>query len=92
MSNNSALVIDKRDNVAMALKNLKKGQRVKIVRGDLNLELVLNDDIPVFHKFALLEIKAGEKVIKYGEIMGEALCMIKAGEYVHTHNIRSLRG
>ena len=92
MSSNSALIIDIRDNVAMALKDLKKGQSIEIARGDCILELVLIDDIPAYHKFALTELNEDDKVFKYGEVMGEALCRIKAGEYAHIHNIRSLRG
>ncbi len=92
MSSNSALIIDIRDNVAMALKDLKKGQTVEIARGESILKLVLIDDIPVYHKFAVTELNEDDKVLKYGEVMGEAMCKIKAGEYAHIHNIKSLRG
>jgi altronate dehydratase len=92
MSSNSALIIDIKDNVAMALKDLKKGQNIEVTRGDCVLELVLIDDIPVYHKFALRELNDGDKVFKYGEVMGEVMGGIKAGEYAHIHNIRSLRG
>ena len=41
------------------------------------------------HKYALAEIKAGENVIKYGSPIGHATCDIKAGEHVHTHNVKT---
>ena len=47
------------------------------------------DTIPAGHKFARRAIKAGEYVIKYGEIIGRATADIAEGEWVHTHNVRS---
>jgi len=46
-------------------------------------------DIPAGHKYALRDIKEGETVIKYGQIIGRAKCDIKEGEWVHTHNVKS---
>ncbi len=46
-------------------------------------------DIPAGHKYALRDIKSGEKIIKYGQIIGRAKCDIKQGEWVHTHNVKS---
>ena len=45
--------------------------------------------IPAGHKYALSDIKTGEKVIKYGQVIGRAKCDIKKGEWVHTHNVKS---
>lgn len=41
------------------------------------------------HKHARVAIKAGEAVIKYGEVIGKALCDIEKGEHVHTHNLKT---
>ncbi len=41
------------------------------------------------HKVALRDIKKDENVIKYGYPIGHALEDIKAGEHVHTHNIKT---
>lgn len=43
--------------------------------------------IPMGHKVAIMPIKAGEMVIKYGQPIGHATCDIKAGEWVHSHNL-----
>ncbi|MBQ3529398.1 MAG: altronate dehydratase [Oscillospiraceae bacterium] len=48
-----------------------------------------NDTIPAGHKIALRDIAQGDFVIKYGQIIGRATQDIKAGEWVHTHNLRS---
>jgi len=41
------------------------------------------------HKYALRDIKAGENIIKYANPIGHATCDIKAGEHVHTHNMKT---
>jgi altronate hydrolase len=44
------------------------------------------------HKVALTDIHAGEHIIKYGFPIGHATIDIKAGEWVHTHNIKTNLG
>ena len=51
--------------------------------------LEATETIPAGHKFALRDIAAGEKVIKYGDPIGIAKEDIKKGEHVHTHNVRT---
>ncbi len=40
-------------------------------------------------KYALVDLAPGDKVMKYGFPIGEATAPIKAGEKVHSHNLRS---
>jgi len=56
-----------------------------------NVEVLLQAEgnIPVGHKRALRDISEGEQIIKYGHPIGRAKCDIKAGEWVHSHNLRS---
>ena len=57
-----------------------------------NLEkLTALDDIKIYHKIALKDIKKEEPVIKYGEHIGFALRDIKVGEHVHDHNTEGRR-
>ena len=58
-------------------------------RDNVGITLVGKGDIPSGHKFALKDIKEGEYVFKYGEIIGKATKDIKKGEWVHTHNVKS---
>ncbi|WP_414714864.1 UxaA family hydrolase [Sporomusa sp.] len=44
------------------------------------------------HKVALTDIRAGEHIIKYGFPIGHATSDIKAGDWVHTHNIKTNLG
>ena len=45
------------------------------------------EDIPQGHKMALRDIAVGEMVMKYGLPIGHATKEIKAGQWVHTHNM-----
>ena len=56
-----------------------------------NVEVLLKPrgEIPAGHKVALRDIAAGEKVVKYGFPIGVATKDIKAGEWVHVHNVRT---
>ena len=48
-----------------------------------------NEEIPSGHKMALVDIKKGDFVIKYGNVIGRATKDIKKGEWVHSHNLKS---
>ena len=48
-----------------------------------NVEVNLSDG----QKYALCDIAAGENVIKYGNPIGHATRDIRAGEWVHSHNL-----
>ncbi|MBP3381913.1 MAG: altronate dehydratase [Clostridia bacterium] len=50
-----------------------------------NVEVNLADG----HKYALVDIKQGENIIKYGEPIGHATVDIRKGEHVHTHNVKT---
>ncbi len=50
-----------------------------------NVDINLSDG----HKYALRDIREGEDIIKYGNPIGHATCDIKAGEHVHTHNVKT---
>ena len=77
----NSIVISPGDSVGVALAALKKGEQADGV--------TLAEDIDRGHKFALKEIKAGENVIKYGEVIGRAICDIAPGEHIHTHNMKT---
>lgn len=77
------LVIDPKDNVGVALEDLKKGSKVQGVG--------VKEDIKIFFKVALRPIHEGEEILKYGEPIGIACAEIDEGELVHVHNIKSIR-
>ena len=89
-----ALIINPKDNVANLIGPGEKGASVECtVEGETKKCMVtLLDDIPSNHKFAPVDVKAGEPIIKYGLNIGRASCDIQKGQYVHVHNIESNRG
>ena len=79
------IVIDPKDNCATALENIPQSAIV-----DLNIKtIMINNLIPLGHKFAIIDIKKGDYVIKYGEIIGVSTEDIDQGDWIHTHNITS---
>ena len=54
--------------------------------------VLLLDDIPQGHKFALADIPEGAEVIKYGAVIGIAKEPIGKGHHVHVHNLRTSLG
>ena len=58
-------------------------------KDNVGISLSGTETIPAGHKFALKDIKKGDFIIKYGEIIGRATKDIKKGEWVHTQNVRS---
>ncbi|MBR5388239.1 MAG: UxaA family hydrolase, partial [Clostridia bacterium] len=58
-------------------------------KDNVGVSLTGKGNIPAGHKFALKDIKKGEYVVKYGEIIGKATADIKEAEWVHTHNVKS---
>ena len=83
------IVINEKDNVAIALKPLKAGTKVSAeIQGRIE-KMALLSDIPMGHKFALKDMEKGEAVIKYGEPIGQSMTKILRGEHVHIHNVVS---
>ncbi|WP_240416285.1 UxaA family hydrolase [Paenibacillus periandrae] len=87
-----ALVMDPRDHVATAIKDLEQGSKVAYRVQDAVHELVLVDAIQFGHKLAILDIAEGTDIRKYGEVIGRTTTAIRAGEHVHVHNVEGIRG
>lgn len=73
--------INDKDNVAVALEKLKKGEIID------NIKLL--DDIPFGHKVLLNDLKHGENIIKYGNPIGHLTIDCKKGEHIHEHNLKT---
>jgi altronate hydrolase/galactarate dehydratase len=75
------LTLNPQDNVAIALDD--------IAAGDLGMPegVTLLQSVTRGHKVAIAPIKAGENVLRYGQIIGQATCDIAVGEHVHVQNL-----
>jgi len=82
--NSRVLQLDARDNVLVALTDLKQDEAVEFG----GRTQVLKSDIPAKHKFAVTSLQTGDEVVMYGVMVGKAVSPIAAGELLTTRNIR----
>jgi altronate hydrolase len=73
------------DNVAVALEPLRAGEPVTVD----GMELRIVTEVPAGHKVALSPLARGAAVLKYGAAIGATVVPVVAGEWVHTHNLRT---
>ena len=78
------LKIHPKDNVVVALDNLKKGYTIQLE----NVSFDLVDPIPLKHKFALVEFQPSDPIYMYGVLVGEALVTIPQGGVLTTENVK----
>ncbi len=83
--NDKVIKINDNDNVAVALTDLKRGETVNLG----GFTVIAGEDIDKGHKIAFKDIPEGGNIIKYGFPIGHATKNIAAGEYIHTHNIKT---
>lgn len=77
-----------KDNVVTCCMPLAAGQDIQI--GEVAVTVL--QPIPIYHKVAITDIPAGEKVLKYGQPIGIASRDIRKGQHVHVQNLESDRG
>lgn len=76
--------IDPRDNVLVALADLRAGSRLEFE----GQELIIQEDIPAKHKIFLQNMLPDDEVIMYGVLVGKAICFIPKGGLMSTENTR----
>ena len=82
----NAVYVHSGDSVAVVIQPVRRGKEIKAASG---ATVTATENIPKNHKVALVEIAAGEQVIKYGESIGIATRLIRPGDWVHVHNMRA---
>jgi len=78
------LRLDPKDNVLVALTDLRKGERISFS----GKEFVLISDVSAKHKFVTQDVGAGDEIIMYGALVGKATQAIRCGDSLSTRNIR----
>lgn len=83
----------KNDHVGVAVEDIELNEDVIgiIMDGGGEVKVKSRAKIPLGHKIALKDIKKGEKVIEYGEVIGAATKDIRKGDHIHIHNLKTLR-
>lgn len=86
----NALIMDPADNVATCIREINRGETVFYRMGQEIGEIVAGETIPYCHKVALSDLKKGDEIIKYGEVIGRACQDISAGCWVSHENIHGV--
>ena len=87
------LIHDTRDNVGVAVVDIEPGQTLTGAALDNGhmLSVTASEAIPLGHKIALQDLKAGDTIVKYGEDIGRVVADIRTGQHVHVHNLKTKR-
>jgi (2R)-sulfolactate sulfo-lyase subunit alpha len=88
------LVHNPKDNVGVVvIEGLKAGTDMLcvITENNSSFRLTAAADVPIGHKIALKDLKAGDTAIKYGEDIGRMVAAAPKGGHVHVHNLKTKR-
>lgn len=79
----AAVHVNPADNVAIATRPLAQGELLQA--GPFSV--TLTGPVKMGHKIALVGLKKGERVIRYGQTIGFATTEIAPGDWIHSHNL-----
>ena len=83
-----------KDNVAVVVvEGLKAGTEALgvVTEDNSSFTIAVKDDVPIGHKVALADLKAGDTAIKYGQDIGKIVQDVGKGRHVHTQNLKTKR-
>lgn len=80
-----AIHLHPKDPVAIITGDVAQGDMVSYD----NKQLIAREAVGRYHKIAIVALKKGELVLRYGAPIGKATRDIEPGEWVHVHNIES---
>ncbi len=73
------------DNCLVTTMNLEPGTSLEFD----GKTVVLDQAFSIGHKLARYALSVGDKVIKYGAVIGHATQNVPVGGHLHTHNLES---
>jgi hypothetical protein len=74
------------DNVGVAVREVAAQELAHSAGGHT---VTAGEPIPLGHKIALVPIRSGAKIVRFGMAVGVATGDIGTGALVHVHNVRS---
>jgi (2R)-sulfolactate sulfo-lyase subunit alpha len=92
MSQPDLIIHDEKDNVGVVvIETTKKGQECNawIMENNKSAKVQSINEIPLGHKIALVDLKEGDTILKYGHDIGKVVKTIKKGDHVHVHNVKT---
>lgn len=94
MSVPQVLVHHPNDNVGVVVvEDVEAGADMLCVvtHDDSSFRLTAEADVPIGHKIALRDLRAGDTALKYGEDIGRIVADVARGGHVHVHNLKTKR-
>ena len=87
------LTHDPADTVGVAVVDIQAGTDCtgRNLASNQALKAYAEENIPLGHKIALRDFAVGDTVTKYGCDIGVIVQPVKAGQLVHTHNLKTKR-
>ncbi len=87
------LIHDTGDDVGVAVVDIDAGTACtgRDLSTDKPLQAKAMESIPLGHKLALKDFKAGDEVTKYGCVIGVISKDVATGHHVHTQNLKTKR-
>ena len=92
MTGTDIIIHDKKDNVGVVvIEKITTNQDCNcwIMENDDSTKIQSKNEIPLGHKIAMVDLKEGDTIIKYGHDIGKVVKAIKKGEHVHVHNVKT---
>ena len=87
------LIHEKSDTVGVATMDIKAGEDAEglFMDSQETIRVTALKEIPLGHRIALGDAKAGDTVIKYGQDIGRVVANFQKGDHVHIHNLKTKR-
>ena len=92
MANTDIIIHNEKDNVGVVvIEKVKLNQNCNcwIMENDKSANIESKGDIPLGHKIAMVDLKEGDTILKYGHDIGKVVKNINKGEHVHVHNVKT---
>lgn len=86
----NSILLDPSDNVVVCVETLENGARAVYRTGDECKSVEVTQEVPVWHKIALRDLRAGDEIVRYGEVIGKCTEDIPCGGWVSHLNIRGI--
>lgn len=85
MDNSAFILLHPDDNILVCRRSVAEGSTVVLD----DEQVILSTSIELGHKIARHDLKAGERVLRYGFPIGSMKTAACKGEHVHGHNLSS---
>ena len=81
-----AILLHPDDNVVVCRRAVGAGERI-VIEGVI--DVIARQSVDIGHKIARADLYPSTKVIKYGVPIGSVTAAVRAGEWIHLHNMKS---